>query len=55
VASKRLEEIEAKIADLQSMRDVLRKLVNDCEHAGGRVPCPIISAMAHGEPARRSG
>jgi MerR family mercuric resistance operon transcriptional regulator len=55
VASKRLEEIEAKIADLQSMRDVLRQLVKDCEHAGGRVPCPIIGAMAHGEPKPRPG
>jgi len=25
---------------------VLKKLVSQCEHSAGRVPCPIIQAVA---------
>jgi MerR family mercuric resistance operon transcriptional regulator len=46
LATRRLEEIEAKLSDLTAMRDVLKKLVHQCEHAAGRVPCPIIRAVA---------
>ena len=46
LATHRLEEIEAKLHDLTAMRDVLKKLVSQCEHSAGRVPCPIIQAVA---------
>lgn len=48
LASKRLREIEAKLADLQAMRKVLRNLIHDCEHTEGRIPCPIIGAVERG-------
>jgi MerR family mercuric resistance operon transcriptional regulator len=55
LALKRLAAVEAKIADLAAIRDILRKLVRRCEHAEGRVPCPIISALAPAPaPARRT-
>ena len=53
LAAKRLAAVEAKIADLAAIRDVLRELIRRCEHAEGRVPCPIISALAPA-PARRT-
>jgi MerR family mercuric resistance operon transcriptional regulator len=49
LATRRLAAVEAKIADLAAIRDVLRELIRRCEHAEGRVPCPIIAALA---PAR---
>jgi len=46
LAAKRLEQIEAKLGDLQRMRRVLTQLVAECEHSeGGAGPCPIIEAM----------
>jgi MerR family mercuric resistance operon transcriptional regulator len=53
LAAKRLAAVEAKIADLGAIRDVLRELIRRCEHAAGRVPCPIIAALAPA-PARRT-
>lgn len=46
LATRRLAELEAKMADLAAVRDVLRELVRRCEHAHGRVPCPIIATLA---------
>jgi MerR family mercuric resistance operon transcriptional regulator len=46
LAAKRLAAVEAKIADLTAIRGVLRELIRRCEHAEGRVPCPIISSLA---------
>ena len=57
IAAKRLAAVEAKIADLAAIRDVLRELIRRCEHAAGRVPCPIISSLARapaGKPAQPS-
>ncbi len=45
LAGKRLAEIDAKLADLRAMRKVLHRLIRDCEHTAGRVPCPIIRAV----------
>lgn len=45
IARRRLQEITARISDLQAMRAILEKLLHDCEHASGHVPCPIISAI----------
>lgn len=57
LASKRLAEIEAKLADLPAMRDALPTLVRECERAHGKVACPIIESIASApvprQPARR--
>lgn len=44
IAKDHLEQIEAKIADLQSMRDTLSTLVRNC--AGDQRPdCPILKQL----------
>jgi MerR family mercuric resistance operon transcriptional regulator len=56
LAGKRLAAVEAKIADLTAIRGVLRELIRRCEHAEGRVPCPIIASLAPpaaGQPAAK--
>lgn len=45
VASERLEQIRAKIADLREMENVLSRLVRECEATGQAQPCPIIAAL----------
>ena len=45
LATRRLGEIEARIADLTAIRGVLERLVRECEHAHGRMPCPIIATL----------
>lgn len=44
IAEHRLTDIEARIRDLQSMRDTLGKLIRTCR-AGNRPPCPIIASL----------
>lgn len=46
IAERRLADIEARIRDLESMRDTLGKLIRTCR-AGNRPPCPIIASLAH--------
>jgi MerR family mercuric resistance operon transcriptional regulator len=48
IAGARLAQIEVRLADLQSMASHLRHLLHECEHAQGRVRCPIIAAIAAG-------
>jgi len=48
LASKRLAEIEAKIADLTVMRATLADLIHRCEHTHGKVACPIIATLVTG-------
>jgi MerR family copper efflux transcriptional regulator len=45
LANKHLDEIEQKITELASMRDVLKKLVNSC-HGDTRAECPILNDLA---------
>lgn len=45
LAEERIAALDAKIAELQGARDVLRGLASDCA-AGGVGPCPIIAAFA---------
>jgi MerR family copper efflux transcriptional regulator len=45
LANKHLDEIEQKITELASMRDVLKKLVNSC-HGDARAECPILNDLA---------
>jgi MerR family mercuric resistance operon transcriptional regulator len=48
IARDRVAQIEAKLADLERMRKVLRHLVHECEHAKSDIPCPIIESLASG-------
>ncbi len=45
VAEHKLELIEDKIADLQSMRRALKKLVASCHAGASMVECPIIENL----------
>ena len=49
VARRHLEEIDRRMAELQSMRDTLEHLVGRC-HGDDRPDCPILADLA-GEPA----
>ena len=49
IAGAHLERIEAKLAELQSLRDVLRHLVEACD-GDHRPDCPILDDLA-GTPA----
>ena len=44
IAERRLEQVDAKIAQLQRMRGALSHLVRTCEH-GATPECPIIEAL----------
>jgi Cu(I)-responsive transcriptional regulator len=47
LAREHLERIEAKIADLQSMRDTLTELI-DCCAGDNRPDCPILKDLSGG-------
>ena len=49
-AKEKVADIEAKIADLQRMREALLSLVNQCRGDGAATGCPILRAM-QGEDA----
>jgi MerR family transcriptional regulator, mercuric resistance operon regulatory protein len=53
LATRRLAEIEAKLADLAALRDALRSLVRRCEHTRGKLACPIIATMVAAESESR--
>ena len=44
IAERKIEDIDRKIAHLQSMRVALSQLVESCHH-GGAAHCPIIDAL----------
>jgi MerR family mercuric resistance operon transcriptional regulator len=46
IAAKRLEEIRARMADLQRIERVLTHLLHDCEANQKKLHCPIIAAIA---------
>lgn len=46
IAQGHVEAIERKIAELQSIRDTLNALVEQC-HGDGRPDCPILEGIAH--------
>ena len=48
LTSTKLAQIEAKIADLTKIRDVLRTLNSDCSGSGDITGCPIIEALSEG-------
>lgn len=45
VAEDKIDEVEAKIRDLQRIRDTLSHLVEACEGHGSTSECPILHAM----------
>lgn len=45
IASTRLEEIQAKLADLNRMKNTLSHLIHECKHTGKGQPCPIIATL----------
>src|SRR5262245_27329984 len=44
-AKAKVADIEARIADLQRMRDVLQGLVRKCHGDGATTGCPILGAL----------
>ncbi|MBK1669128.1 Cu(I)-responsive transcriptional regulator [Rhodovibrio sodomensis] len=53
VARRHLDEIDRRMAELQSMRDTLEHLIGRC-HGDHRPDCPILADLA-GEPAQADG
>ena len=45
LAAEKLALVEARIADLERMRGVLRELVARCDVRHGKVACPIIATL----------
>lgn len=48
ITESKLHEIEAKIADLESMRAALSELAEQCSGHGPVSGCPIIETLANG-------
>lgn len=51
LARRRLGDIESRIADLAAIKGVLGRLIRECEHAHGRLPCPIIATLLQASAA----
>lgn len=45
LAQEKVADIEARITDLQRMRDALQKLIKKCDGRGALSGCPILDAM----------
>ena len=45
LAERKLEEIEARIADIQSIRDALKDLIAACRNKTSQRCCPIIETL----------
>lgn len=46
LASEKLALVEARVADLQRLRGVLKELIGRCDLRRGKVACPIIESLA---------
>ncbi|MGA8260321.1 MAG: MerR family DNA-binding protein [Arenicellales bacterium] len=55
LAESKLEEIEAKIEDLERMRSALSDLSRQCSGRGPVSGCPIIETLARGPAVDASG
>lgn len=51
ITESKLSEIEAKLRDLERMRDVLSRLAEQCTGEGPIQGCPIIEALADPDEA----
>jgi len=49
LAQAHIQELEAKLAELQAMKSTLEHLVHCC-HGDERPDCPIIDTLASGQP-----
>ena len=49
ITQRKLEQINARIADLSRIRDVLRELESECSGAGDINGCPIIETLTTSE------
>ena len=49
VAMEHVGELDAKIREMESMRDALRHLAHAC-HGDHRPECPILEELAQGQP-----
>lgn len=50
LAEEKLALVEARIADLERMRGVLKGLVARCDLRRGKVACPIIESLSASAP-----
>lgn len=55
ITNRKLEQINAKIADLERMRGVLQALAAECNGKGTVSTCPIIEAIAEDDLLALSG
>ena len=46
LAAKKLEIVEARLADLVRMRATLKELIARCDLSRGEISCPIIETLA---------
>jgi MerR family transcriptional regulator, mercuric resistance operon regulatory protein len=51
IAEQKLANVRAKLADLQSIEQVLSGLVNKCNISRGKVCCPLIASIQHAHVA----
>jgi MerR family copper efflux transcriptional regulator len=54
-AEERLDQVEAKIAELQRVKRGLEKLIAACPGHGELDGCPIVAALSGTEPIARNG
>lgn len=54
-AQAKLDDVDAKIADLQRVRTGLAHLVKTCPGHGQLADCPIVRALSYEEPASSAG
>lgn len=45
LATQRLDDVRARLADLNRIEAVLKKLVTECHAHQGKVSCPMIAAL----------
>ncbi len=48
-AQNKLADVERRLADLERIRDGLRRLIADCPGHGRTADCPILRALGDGE------
>ncbi len=48
-AQNKLADVERRLADLERIRDGLRRLIADCPGHGRAADCPILRALGDGE------
>jgi MerR family transcriptional regulator, mercuric resistance operon regulatory protein len=45
IATQRLADVRARLADLARMERALSKLVSECDEQRGKVSCPLIASL----------